>query len=153
MPVVFISTPDCVGQGTTLVNYSAKPFGVDNTGAYDIEITATSGGLTNASFYVYENTFDPNNGLLNCIAGSNTSPAAVTGLALNSTTQYFLVTFDDSMGQTTNTTPGTYTVSFDGPGSLRGTTFHYVPINPWPIGLLLLLVGVWAIRRQGGRNS
>lgn len=67
MPVVSISTPNCIGQGITPVHYEALPFTVSASGAYTVALTSSPSNA--ASFYLHEIAFDPNNGLMNCIAG------------------------------------------------------------------------------------
>ena len=120
MPVVTISTPTCASQEATLVNSQVQPFNVTVSGNYSVTVTAVTGGLTSnaTSFYVYANAFDPTNGMTNCFAGANTPDpwAEVPAAALVAGTTYFLVVFDDTVTQTTDTTPGDFTVTFDGPG-------------------------------------
>jgi hypothetical protein len=152
MPAVIITSSTCGTVGGFIVNYSAVPFRMTQTGAYDIEATAAAGSLSldDLSFYLYEHAFDPGDGMLNCIAASNDDPAALAAFPLDSSVQYFLVTFDDTFGQATDTSPASYTVSLNGPGALvpAASPVRQVPIHPLPIGLLLVVSGAWALRRH-----
>jgi len=110
MPVVFISAPNCTGQGTTPVLYQATKFTVDTAGTYTISL----GSAANfASFYLYQGSFDPANGTANCVAGDNSTPKTVT-YPLAAGTVYFLVIFDDTFAQAGGTFGGT----INGPGKV-----------------------------------
>ncbi len=126
MAVVFITTPNCTGQGVTPVLYEAIPFTVDADGAYTIDVTSDGGY---ASMYIYENSFDPANGMLNCIAGDNSgNPVSVTE-SLTAGTSYFLVVFDDTFAQV----GGNYSASFSGPGNISIGS-EGACTNPLPAG-------------------
>ncbi len=126
LPVVFISTPNCTGQGASLVLYETVPFSVDADGSYTIDVVS-DGGF--ASIYLYENSHDPANGMTNCIAADNSgNPVSITS-SLTAGRSYFLIVFDDTFAQV----GGNYTASFSGPGNINiglGTAC----LNPLPIG-------------------
>ncbi len=68
MPVVYIDTPDCAGQGEEPVYYVAIPFDVAATGTYRVSLKSWQGS---GSFYIYEGSFDATDGAQNCVAGNN----------------------------------------------------------------------------------
>ncbi len=126
MPVVFISTPNCTGPGASLVHYEAIPFSVDADGSYTIEVTS-DGGF--ASMYIYENSFDPANGFVNCIAADNSGNPVSVSESLTAGTSYFLVVFDDTFDQL----GGNYSASFSGPGNISVGS-EGACLNPLPVG-------------------
>jgi len=110
MPVVFISSPNCTGQGVTPVHYEAMVFSVGTTGVYTLDLTSTGAF---ASFYLYAGSFDPSNGMANCVAADNSAPEQITyNLVQNSA--YYVVVIDDTFAQV----GGSYTVQFSGPGNI-----------------------------------
>ncbi|MGQ9851174.1 MAG: PPC domain-containing protein, partial [Aggregatilineaceae bacterium] len=110
MPVVFISSPNCAGQGLFPVHYEATLFSVGASGVYTLDLTSTGGF---ASFYLYAGSFDPANGMANCVAADNFAPEQITyNLVQNST--YYVVVIDDGFAQS----GGSYTVQFSGPGDI-----------------------------------
>lgn len=143
MPVVFISTPNCTAQGASLVNYHMQPFTVSIGGSYQVSVTSVTGTLPpdQASIYIYQDAFDPANGMTNCIAGANNDPATIPALALTAGTPYFLVVFDDTFEQLTETTPARYVVTFDGPGVAVGAVTATATPVPTLSDLSLLLLG------------
>ena len=113
MAVVFISPPNCSGQGAFPVHYEATMFSVGATGVYTLGLTSTGAVNEFASFYLYAGSFDPGNGMANCVAGDNSTPKQIVyNLVQNST--YYVVVFDDQFSQP----GGSYTVQFSGPGDI-----------------------------------
>lgn len=110
MPVVFISPPNCSGQGVFPVHYESILFSVGTSGTYTLDLTSTG---EFASLYLYQGSFDPANGMANCIAGDNFSPKQVV-YNLAQGTAYYVVVFDDQFAQA----GGDYTVQFSGPGDI-----------------------------------
>lgn len=126
LPVVFISTPNCTGQGASLVLYETIPFTVDADGIYSIDVLSDAGF---ASVYLYENSHDPANGTVNCIAADNSGNPVNVSESLTAGTQYFLVLIDDTFAQV----GGAYTASFSGPGNIAlGASAACT--NPLPAG-------------------
>ncbi len=110
MPVVLISSPNCTGQGASLVQYDAYAFSVDTAGSYTLDLSIGSGNL---SLYLMTAGFNPAAGFPTCLAGDNNDPISVSyGLAANTT--YIAVPFDDSFTQD----GGTYTLTISGPGNV-----------------------------------
>lgn len=109
MPVVFISTPNCTGQGTSQVLYRAYAFTVDVGGTYTMSIPV----LQQSSLYVHAGTFDPDNSFPTCIAASNTQPISL-GVNLVPGTTYFAVVFDDSFAQA----GFAFQLNISGPGNI-----------------------------------
>lgn len=110
MPVVYISPPNCSGQGSFPVHYESIPFYVSASGTYTLDLTSTG---EFASFYLYQGSFDPSNGMANCVAGDNSTPKQIV-YGLTQGTAYYVVVFDDQFGQA----GGDYTVQFSGPGDI-----------------------------------
>lgn len=112
MPVVGINQPDCIAQGVTPVEYHAydiiEPVPGPNT------ITVTRGSAM-ASMYLYEGSFDPDNGLENCVAGANDFEDDVDTIEYEflPDTAYIIVVFDDSLEQL----GGTYQLSYEDGGA------------------------------------
>jgi hypothetical protein len=97
MPVVAISTPTCTTQLVTPVHYEVTELDDIITGTHTFTLTSTPDGF--ASIYIYENSFDPNDGVTNCIAASNAADPIVLTLELTEGTTYFVVVFDDQFTQ------------------------------------------------------
>jgi hypothetical protein len=136
MPVVFISDPNCTGQGVTPVLYNAHVITVDTTGDYTFLLTSPG---SFASLYLYVGAFDPTNGLVNCIAGSNQTPTGFT-YTLDASLVYIVVPFDDTFAQA----GGSYQLDITGPGNIYnglppGVTAD-VCIYPLPSGSQLVSV-------------
>ncbi|MBK8027465.1 MAG: hypothetical protein IPK19_40295 [Chloroflexi bacterium] len=110
MPVVFISSPNCTGQGASLVSYEAISFTVDTAGVYTLDLAVGSG---NPSLYLMSAGFNPAAGFPTCLAGDNADPISVS-FALAANTTYIAVPFDDSLAQT----GATYTLNISGPGNI-----------------------------------
>ena len=110
MPVVFISTPNCTGQGVLPVHYEAHAFSVDVSGNYQFSQDSTAGF---ASLYIFAGSFDPANPFATCIAASNSS-VVFLDVALTAGTTYFAVPFDDTFNQF----GGAYTLTISGPGNI-----------------------------------
>lgn len=111
MQVVFISTPNCTGQGASPVLYKAYPFTVDADGTYNFSVTS-DGGF--ASMYLFEGSFNPAAAFPTCIAGSNSGNPVVFSEALTAGTTYYWVVFDDTFAQV----GGNYSGTVDGPGNI-----------------------------------
>lgn len=155
MPVVSISSPNCTSQGVTPVNYSSTPFRVSTSGNYSISLSYTPSPLNSlVSFYVYITSFDPTNGLVNCIAATNLTPTTLPAVPLTSGTQYFYVAFDDTFSQFTETTAVDFTATFDGPGRVLPPVSQVTAVptlSEWSLTLLALIaatVGIRQIRRR-----
>lgn len=110
MPVVFISPPNCTGQGASLVQYHAVPFSVDTAGIYTLDLAIASGNL---SLYLMTSAFNPAAGFPTCLSGDNNDPISVS-FALAANTTYIAVPIDDSFGQA----GGSYTLTISGPGNV-----------------------------------
>jgi hypothetical protein len=135
MPVVFIITPNCTAQGASLVHYNSIPFTVTAGGDYTVSLTSTD---NNASFYIYEIAFDPNDGLTNCIAGANSgTPKSVTE-PLTAGVQYFAVPINDDFVQTLTID---YQLDFSGPGQIIIRSAMPIPtLSQW--GLITLVTAL-----------
>jgi len=112
MPVVFISTPNCTGQGVSPVHYEVHSLQVDTAGVYTVTVSSPA---NLASVYVYATSFDPTNGLANCVGGSNSGSPTTLTINLDPSITYFVVPFDDTFAQT----GGSYTLTVDGPGGVN----------------------------------
>ena len=112
LPVVFITSPDCTGQGVTPVLYNSYPFTVTADGTYHVEVLSDAGGF--ASISLFSPTFDPVNPFPTCIAGDNSGNPVDVDEALTAGTQYFAVPFDDTFAQV----GGAYTLTLSGPGAI-----------------------------------
>lgn len=110
MPVVFISTPNCTGQGVTPVHYDVVTFHVDAAGTYNFTLSSPGGF---ASIYLYITSFNPATGTVNCIAADNTGNPRTLSVSLDPANIYFAVPFDDTFAQT----GGSYQLIIDGPGN------------------------------------
>lgn len=108
MPVVFISTPNCTGQGASLVHYDVYTYTPPVSGPTQIAVTGSDVPAT--GLYVFESTFTPAAAFPTCIAGSNSNPILITP-TLTAGTTYYVVVFDDTFGQAGLT----YTLDIDGP--------------------------------------
>lgn len=147
MPVVFIVTPNCSSQGATPVTYRVHALSVAASGSYTISVSYPSGDV---AFYVYQGSFDPNNGLANCIAATNSgsSPKSLT-VPLTAGTPYFVVPFDDRLQQDS----GAYTLAVSGPSAvgIDGPAPTAVPALGAPalvlMGLMLTGLAGWRLRR------
>lgn len=108
MAVVSISTPNCGEQLVTLVNYEVISLPDPIGGTHMFSLTSTDGF---ASMYLYEGSFDPENGAENCVAGNNgVDPIELTYEVVGGT-PYFVVVFDDQFAQP----GGDYTVIIESP--------------------------------------
>ncbi len=82
----------------TRVPYFVQPFIVDTTDSYDVFGSQNFDGIQ----YLYQNSFDPNNPLVNLLDGNDPFPdrgnSGFLGLSLTAGQQYVLVTtgFDDT---------------------------------------------------------
>jgi len=133
MNVVSIITPNCGLQFPTPVAYDTYPFTVDVGGTYTINMTSTGTLPGFASFYLYQSSFDPANGEVNCIAGNNDADPKIINIPLTAGTQYILVPFDDSIAQVT----GTYTASINGPGNISLVNPASACTYPLPAGSVI----------------
>jgi hypothetical protein len=123
MEVVFISDPECTGQGTTLVHYEVIEFDDPEPGTHTFDLSFAN-PPSNLSLYLYEGSFDPLDGFANCVAATNQGPTvgAIRTKTLTydflDNTPYFLVVFDDSFDQL----GGDYTVVAQSPDPPPTTT-------------------------------
>lgn len=111
MPVVFISPPNCTGQGVAAVQYHAHAFSVDVAGNYTLDLGIGSGNL---SLYLMTAGFNPAAGFPTCLSGDNADPISVS-FALAANTIYIAVPFDDTFAQS----GGSYTLTISGPGNVN----------------------------------
>lgn len=111
LPVVFITTPNCTGQGVSPVLYVAHSFTVDADGVYNFSATSTGGF---ASLYLFEGSFDPANPFPTCVAADNSGNPVTFSYPLTAGTRYFAVPFDDTFDQL----GGDYSLTIDGPGNI-----------------------------------
>lgn len=111
LPVVFITTPNCTGQGVAPVLYEVHSFTVDTDGVYNFSATS-AGGF--ASLYLFAGSFDPVNPFPTCVAADNSGNPVTFSYALTVGTTYFAVPFDDTFDQL----GGDYTLTIDGPGAI-----------------------------------
>ncbi len=91
MSVIFITPPNCTGQGAVQLRYEAVQFHVDVSGQYVFTLGSTD---SNAVFYLYIDSFDPSNGMSNCVAADNTYPFEIVQNLTNEHS-YILVMVDD----------------------------------------------------------
>lgn len=111
MPVVFISTPTCAGQGATLVYYEAHKFTVDTDGVYTFSATSAP---TDIAVYLMNAGFTPAAAFGNCLAASNTGPNNQFTYALTAGTIYYMVIIDDTFDQL----GANYSATISGPGEI-----------------------------------
>ena len=116
MPVVFISTPNCTGQGVAPVHYEALPFTVASGGDYTFTQISQDGF---ASLYLMDATFDPAAAFPSCLAGSNGADPLGFTEALTAGELYFAVPFDDTFEQA----GGVYGLIVEGPGVMNFIIF------------------------------
>lgn len=109
MPVVFIVPPDCTGQGATPVHYEVVPFYVETTGTYSFKLLSTPNGN---SMYIYESSFDPEDGLTNCVAGTSSGNPKKVDATLAAGGPHYVVVFNDTFDQTADLD---YTLGMSGP--------------------------------------
>jgi hypothetical protein len=108
MEVVTISPPNCGTQASTLVHYEVIEIPDPIGGPHVFSMTSTDGF---ASLYLYEGSFDPENGAENCVAGDNGADPVGFEYELLDGTPYFVVVFDDQFAQT----GGSYELVIDSP--------------------------------------
>jgi hypothetical protein len=131
MPVVTISDPNCVAVSSTIIHYEVIPFDDPEPGTHTFELSFAS-PPSDLSMYLYENEFDPTDGLTNCVAGINdgTVVGAVETKVLTydflDNTPYFLVVFDDTFDQI----GGDYTVVAQSPDPPPTTTTTTTTLAP-----------------------
>jgi hypothetical protein len=111
MPVVFITTPNCTGQGATQVLYAQHQFTVDANGTYDFSVSSDAGF---ASVYIMSASFNPANGFPACLAADNSGNPVTVSLNLTAGTTYYAIPFDDTFAQV----GGSYTLTISGPGGV-----------------------------------
>ncbi|MBL8132730.1 MAG: PPC domain-containing protein [Anaerolineae bacterium] len=126
MPVVFISSPNCTGQGAALVGYDAYAFSVDAAGVYTLDLADPSGNL---SLYLMTADFNPAAAFPNCLAADNSGTISVS-FALAANTTYYAVPFDDTFSQA----GGSYTLTISGPGNVYFAGMSSGCTNPLPAG-------------------
>jgi hypothetical protein len=116
MPVVFISSPNCTGQGVTPVHYEAQELRVDVSGTYEF-IQISSDGF--ASLYLMDAGFDPTAAFPNCLAADNGADPVGFTSTLTAGATYYAVPFDDTFAQL----GGTYGLIVTGPGEISLVVF------------------------------
>ena len=115
MNVVQITTPNCTGVVAFPVLYQAHSFRVDAAGTYTVSATDTD---NNPAVYLYENSFNPANGLTNCVAASNSGVSATFSFGLDPSKIYYVVAIEDSFAQDGDS----YQISISGPGNIFAGT-------------------------------
>lgn len=146
MNVVFITTPNCVGQGASPIAYDLVEFTVDQTGSYQFDVTSPGGAV---HLYVHANSFDPAASFPTCIAASNSDPVTLN-VNLTAGTTYFAIPFDDTFAQNGDS----WSLTIDGPGNITaaGSPAVVPTLTEWAMMLLAGLLGVTALafaRRRG----
>lgn len=111
MPVIFISSPNCTGQGVSAVLYATHTLTVDTAGVYSINLPDDAAGAF--SLYLHSAGFNPAAGFPTCLAADN-SGAIGFSFALAANTTYYVVPFDDTFAQL----GGSYTLTISGPGNV-----------------------------------
>jgi hypothetical protein len=111
MPVVFISPPNCTGQGASPVLYQAIRFFVTVSGTYTFRLLSAGDAH---SLYLHETSFDPASSFPTCIGGDNTGDLIELTESLTALRQYIAVPFDDTFAQA----GGFYTLTIEGPGAV-----------------------------------
>lgn len=133
MPVVTISTPNCVSQGTTPVHYDALAFTVDASGSYHFSMASPTGA---GSLYLHAADFNPAASLASCLAADNTGDPVEFDFGLTAGTTYFAVPFDDTFAQS----GVVYALTISGPGNIS-----LAAAVPEPGNLALFGAGVLAL--------
>ena len=122
------------------VNYSVQPFFTDESGFYTFDSTQDYDGY----IHVYGVSFDPTDQLANLLAGNDDGPGSagtsqIVDLALNASTQYFLVTSAyeaGDVGTFTNTITDASQSATIELGELRDMSI------PAPATAMLLMLGL-----------
>lgn len=129
MPVVAISSPNCVSQGVSAVAYREHRVAPGESGMFTFTVTPDAGNPVNSlmSLYIMTDGWDPAAALPFCIAGDNTEPVSLT-VPLNAFTRYYAVVFDDTFTQV----GGGYTLTVEGPGLTPPLTRPDRPIGSTP---------------------
>jgi len=142
MAVVFISSPNCTGQGASQVLYRAVPLRVSQSGVYDFSTGSTDGF---ASMYLMTSAFDPAAAFPQCLAGDNSGNPVQFSFALTAGQDYFVVPFDDTFNQQ----GGQFSLTVSGPGDIL--TFGQSTAVP-ALGLVPLLLLAGGLAWFGGRR-
>lgn len=144
MPVVFIASPLCTGQGAAPVTYRRFPIHVTQSGVYTMDLTFPAGS---PSFYLHEGSFNPAASFSTCVQADNSVPKQIV-FTLNPGTDYFLVVIDDTIAQNS----GAFTVTINGPGNILAGLSPIPTLSQWGMILLSILLAAAAIvtirRRQ-----
>lgn len=144
MPVVFIASPLCTGQGAAPVTYRSFPVHVTQSGVYTMDLTYPAG---NASFYLFEGSFNPAAAFPTCVQADNSAPEQIV-FNLNVGTDYFVVVFDDALAQDT----GAFSLVINGPGNILTGLSPIPTLSEWGVIILSTLLALGAIvtirRRQ-----
>ena len=141
MPVVFIASPLCTGQGVAPVTYRVYPVHVTQSGIYTIDSTSVVG---DTAIYLHEGSFDPAASFPTCVQADNAAPNQIV-FNMNAGTDYFVVVIDDTFAQNT----GLFTVVISGPGGILVGT-QIPTLSQWGmiiLSTLLALGAIVAIRR------
>ncbi len=130
----------CLPPGTNGRAYHVQPFTVSESGSYDLSIVSAAGMPVDAldtMHAVYENSFDPANWTLNCIAYNDDNGAGVLSITadvpLVAGTQYFVVVMNAWVGMPVG---ATFSGEITGPGTISTGlgTGSGTPVPEWVQG-------------------
>ncbi|AVH66471.1 PEP-CTERM sorting domain-containing protein [Nostoc sp. 'Peltigera membranacea cyanobiont' N6] len=126
----------------TVASYSTFEFKVDTKGLYNFLSIATNPTEWDNYLFLYTDSFNPNNPLLNAVIGNDDFPkrgrSGFNNVSLTTDKNYFLVTtgyFDASQGVFENTISGS------------GKVVKTVPEPPIILGSAIAMVMGWLIKR------
>lgn len=108
MPVVFITTPECTGQGDTEVAYVEHPIVATASGTTTFDLTELSGDMT---IYLMQAGWDPAAAFPFCLAASNSGTDKSITYDVEAGLGYVVVIIDDAFDQP----GGSYELVIDGP--------------------------------------
>lgn len=137
MPVVFIASPLCTGQGVFPVTYRRFPIHVTQSGSYTMDLTFPAGA---PSFYLHEGSFNPAASFSTCVQADNSVPKQIV-FNLNVGTDYFVVVFDDSVAQDS----AAFSVTINGPGNILAGVSNIPTLSEWGLIILSTLLALGAI--------
>jgi hypothetical protein len=120
MSVVFITSPNCTGQGAAAVHYQAIRFYVTVSGTYTFRMLSTGAIL---HLYLHETAFNPASSFPTCIGADNSGNLIELTESLTALRQYIAVPFDDTFAQL----GAFYTLTIEGPGAV---VFGFADVPP-----------------------
>lgn len=116
MPVVFITAPNCTGQGVSPVSIEVLPFTASVSGTYTFTQISQDAF---ASLYLMDGSFDASAPFPHCLAGDNGADPVGFTEVLGAGLLYYAVPFDDTFDQL----GGTFELIVEGPGVM---TFYRI---------------------------